>query len=131
MYTPDRLALIAKEAAKEGSVFSLDDRLGLINDAMALSKAGQAKLSSALTLIDSWRGEKECKVLRLPSSSDETAEAMDILLFFKKKDLVLQSIGNGLSSLVSIWWEHPKIVDKLNTLRRVRHDSFQHFTLSR
>ena len=79
MYTPDRLALIAKEAAKEGSVFSLDDRLGLINDVMALSKAGQAKLSSALTLIDSWRGEKECKVLRLPSSSDETAEAMDIL----------------------------------------------------
>jgi aminopeptidase 2 len=51
---------MAKEAAREGSVLSLDDRLGLLNDAMALSKAGLAKLSGALTLIDLWRGEKEC-----------------------------------------------------------------------
>ena len=60
LYTPERLVLIAKEAAREGSVFSLNDRLGLINDTMALSKAGLAKLSSALTMIDLWRGETEC-----------------------------------------------------------------------
>ncbi|KAF8797340.1 zincin, partial [Phlegmacium glaucopus] len=92
LYTPDRLVIIAKEAAREGSVLSLDDRLGLLNDTMALSKAGLAKLSSALTLIDLWREEKEY--------------------------LVWQGIGNSLSSLVSIWWEHPEIVDKLNTFRR-------------
>ena len=59
LYTPERLVLIAKEAAREGSVFSLNDRLGLMNDAMALSKAGLAKLSSALTMIDLWREETE------------------------------------------------------------------------
>ncbi|KAF8803558.1 hypothetical protein BYT27DRAFT_7214560 [Phlegmacium glaucopus] len=32
--------------------------------------------------------------------------------------LRVYSIGNSLSSLVSIWWEHPEIVDKLNTFRR-------------
>jgi len=63
-----------------------------VNDVMALSKAGLAKLSSALTLIDLWRGEKEY--------------------------LVWQGIADGLSNLVSIWWEHPKVVHKLNTFRR-------------
>ena len=36
-----------------------------------------------------------------------------------------EGIGNSLSNLISIWWEHPKIVDKLNMFRRVRVDSFQ------
>jgi aminopeptidase 2 len=51
------------EAAKqEGtSVFSLNDRIGLVHDAMALSKAGLAKLSSALTLVDGLKGETECE----------------------------------------------------------------------
>ncbi|KAF8151622.1 hypothetical protein B0H34DRAFT_135147 [Crassisporium funariophilum] len=40
LYTPERLALIAAEAAKENSPFSLDDRIGLVHDVMALSKAG-------------------------------------------------------------------------------------------
>jgi len=35
-------------------------------------------------------------------------------------DLVWSSIGENLSSLVSIWWEHSEIVDKLNAFRRVR-----------
>jgi len=63
LYTPERLTKIAKEAAKpEGeSIFSLNDRIGLVHDAMALSKAGLAKLSSALTLVDVLRGEKECE----------------------------------------------------------------------
>ena len=60
LYTPERLALIAAEAAKENSVFSLEDRMGLVQDAMALSKAGLAKVSSALTLVDTWKNEKEC-----------------------------------------------------------------------
>ena len=80
LYTPDRLALIAKEAAKEGSIFSLEDRLGLITDAMALSRAGLAKVTSALTLIDLWRGEKECKFLLLPSSCGKADKTMNILL---------------------------------------------------
>ncbi|KAF8162999.1 leucyl aminopeptidase [Crassisporium funariophilum] len=92
LYTPERLALIAAEAAKENSPFSLDDRIGLVHDVMALSKAGLAKVSSALTLVDLWKGEKEY--------------------------LVWQGIGDNLSGLISVWWEHPEVVDKLNAFRR-------------
>jgi aminopeptidase 2 len=45
------------------SVFSLNDRIGLVHDAMALSKAGFAKLSSALTLVERLKGETECESL--------------------------------------------------------------------
>ena len=61
LYTPERLTAIAAEAAKERSTFSLDDRLGLVHDVFALAKAGLAKASSALTLVDLWKNEKECK----------------------------------------------------------------------
>ena len=62
LYTPERLASISAEAAKDKSIFSLDDRLGLVHDAFALSNAGLAKVSSALTLVDLWKNEKECEV---------------------------------------------------------------------
>lgn len=62
LYTPERLAQIAAEAAKENSAFSLEDRLGLVFDSMALSKAGLAKLSSALTLVELLKNEKECEL---------------------------------------------------------------------
>lgn len=60
LYTPERLSKIAAEATKEDSIFSLNDRLGLVQDAMALSKAGLLKLSGALTLVDIFKNEKEC-----------------------------------------------------------------------
>ena len=53
--------LEAEEAAKEGSVFTLDDRIGLVHDAFALANAGFAKVSSALTLVQRLRNEKECR----------------------------------------------------------------------
>ncbi|TFK42895.1 peptidase family M1-domain-containing protein [Crucibulum laeve] len=92
LYTPERLTKIAKEAAKEDSAFSLNDRIGLVYDAMALSKAGLAKLSSALTLVDILRNEKE--------------------------HLVWVGIAESVSNLVTIWWEHPQIVEQLNAFRR-------------
>lgn len=62
LYEPERLAKIAEEAAKVKSVFTLNDRLGLVYDSVALSKAGLAKVSSALTLLDTLgKNEKECK----------------------------------------------------------------------
>lgn len=57
LYTPNHLVLIAKEAAREGSILSLSDRLGLVGDAMALSKAGLAKVL--------WRGENKSFAPRL------------------------------------------------------------------
>jgi len=60
LYTPERLAKIATEAAKENSIFTLNDRIGLVHDSMALAQAGFAKLSSALNLVHILRSEKEC-----------------------------------------------------------------------
>ncbi len=62
LYEPERLAKIAEEAARDNSVFTLNDRLGLVYDSLALSKAGLAKVSSALTLFDILgKTEKDCK----------------------------------------------------------------------
>lgn len=61
LYTPERLSKIATEAAKEDSVFSLNDRIGLLYDVSELSKAGLSKLSAFLTLVDTWRNEANCK----------------------------------------------------------------------
>ncbi|EPQ58615.1 hypothetical protein GLOTRDRAFT_36981 [Gloeophyllum trabeum ATCC 11539] len=92
LYSPERLAKIASEAAKENSLFSLSDRMGLIHDAIALSKAGFAKISSALTLMDILRKEKEF--------------------------LVRDSIADNLSDLRKIWFEHPEIRDPLAQFAR-------------
>lgn len=66
MYTPERLTKIAVEAAREGSSFSFNDRIGLVYDAFALAQAGFAKLSSAFSLVDILRNEQECE---FPSSN--------------------------------------------------------------
>ncbi|KDR73449.1 hypothetical protein GALMADRAFT_71758 [Galerina marginata CBS 339.88] len=92
LYTPERLTQIAAEAAKEHSAFSLEDRMGLVYDTMSLSRAGLAKLSSALTLVELLKNEKEY--------------------------LVWQGIGENLGDLKSIWWEHPEITAKLDAFRR-------------
>lgn len=60
LYTRERLSLIATEAAKEDSIFTLEDRIGLVHDAVALSKAGLLRLSSSLDLIAKLKNEKDC-----------------------------------------------------------------------
>lgn len=114
LYTPERLTEIAKEAAKPKgeSIFSLNDRIGLVHDAMALSKAGLAKLSSALTLVDVLREEKECE--DGPKHSEPLRSLQLVVL-----DLVWFGIAENLDGLISIWWEHPELVDQLNAFRRV------------
>lgn len=93
LYSPERLAKIAAEAAKNNSCFSLNDRIGLVYDAMALAKAGFAKVSSALTL-------------------------MDILRRNEKEYLVWNGMSGSLNQLMSIWWEQPHVVDLLDAFRR-------------
>lgn len=61
LYTPERLSKIAAEAAREGSSFTLDDRIGLLYDTFALLKAGLVQVSSALDLVETLRNEKECE----------------------------------------------------------------------
>ncbi|RXW20987.1 hypothetical protein EST38_g4846 [Candolleomyces aberdarensis] len=92
LYTPERLVKIAEEASKKDSVFGVNDRVGLVYDVLALSKSGLAPLSSALTVVDKLKDETEY--------------------------LVWDGIGDSISGLVSIWWENPEVVDKLNAFRR-------------
>ncbi|KAG9226085.1 hypothetical protein CCMSSC00406_0004996 [Pleurotus cornucopiae] len=92
LYTPERLAKIAEEAAKEPSPFSLNDRIGLVHDSMQLARAGHAKLSSALTLVSGLRNEQEY--------------------------LVWSGIAENLGSLASIWWENDQAIELINNFRR-------------
>ncbi|ETW82731.1 Metallo peptidase M1 [Heterobasidion irregulare TC 32-1] len=92
LYTPERLAAIAQEAARADSVFSLNDRIGLVHDAMALAKAGFLDVSAALTLVHILREEREF--------------------------LVWDSISENLSRVVDTWWENDAVVEKLNAFRR-------------
>ncbi|KDQ59543.1 hypothetical protein JAAARDRAFT_33120 [Jaapia argillacea MUCL 33604] len=92
LYTPDRLAKIAAEAAKKDSIFPLNDRIGLVHDALVLSRAGFAKLSSALTVMSLLKNEEEF--------------------------LVWDSIANNLQVLKSTWFEHQETVDLLDDFTR-------------
>jgi aminopeptidase 2 len=67
LYSPERLSKIATEAVKEQSIFSLNDRISFVHDIIALSKSGHSSVSSALTLTDMLRNEKECKTLSVDS----------------------------------------------------------------
>ncbi|KAL1741717.1 hypothetical protein HDZ31DRAFT_44813 [Schizophyllum fasciatum] len=91
VYTPKRFAGLVHEAAKEDSLFTLDDRMGLVHDAFATARAGLAPLSSALDLVEALKDEQEY--------------------------LVWACIASNLDALSSIWWEHADIVQKLNALR--------------
>ncbi|CDO74865.1 hypothetical protein BN946_scf185004.g15 [Trametes cinnabarina] len=91
-YSADRLVKLGQQAAAPGSPFSLSDRIGLVSDALALSKAGYTSVSSALELISALRNEKEY--------------------------LVWDAIGSKLSSIASTWWENEHVVELLNALRR-------------
>jgi len=88
LYTPEIAARISTEAAKPNSIFSLDDRIGLVLDSVALAKAGLADTSSMFTLIDSLSGEKEY--------------------------LVWKSISDVISQVAAAWWENEGIISLLN-----------------
>lgn len=117
LYTPERLSAIAKEAGKpKDSLFTFEDRIGLINDSPALAKAGLVQLSSTLTLIDNFRDETE-----------STYQLMDCaflrFVYMMYIALVWESIAESLTTLVSTWWEHENIITHLNAFRRVSWNS--------
>ncbi|KAJ7066128.1 leucyl aminopeptidase [Mycena amicta] len=86
LYSSDRLNKLALASAK----YDLRDRIGMMNDAMALAKAGFAPVSSALTLIEGLAGDSEY--------------------------LVLEGIAANITSVLDSWWEHEYIVEQLNKL---------------
>ncbi|KAG9123895.1 Aminopeptidase 2 mitochondrial [Ceratobasidium sp. 392] len=92
-YTPERLAKLGEEAARENSAFGLEDRVGLVSDAMVLARAGYGKTSGGLSLISCLRGETE--------------------------HLVWEGIASHLNTLEKVWWEQPKeTIDTIKAFRR-------------
>jgi len=61
LYPEERLSRIAHEAAQGDAISSLNDRIGLVHDAMALAKSGYATVSSALKVVDIFRNETDCQ----------------------------------------------------------------------
>ncbi|CAE6452278.1 unnamed protein product [Rhizoctonia solani] len=92
-YSPDRLTKLGEEAARSGSVFSLEDRVGLVSDAMVLARAGYGKTSGGLSLISGLRGETE--------------------------HLVWEGISSHLNTIEKVWWEQPtEVFETLKAFRR-------------
>lgn len=85
-YAPETLARLGKEAGREGSAFTVNDRIGLVDDAVTLAKSGHAKTSGALSLLNELKGEKENEVWT--------------------------AITAALASLRSVWWEQDPAVLK-------------------
>lgn len=75
LYTPDITAKISAEAAKPNSIFSLNDRIGLVIDSVALAKAGFSDTGSMFTLINGLRGEKECRRFYISGSMSFGADS--------------------------------------------------------
>ncbi|KZV81200.1 hypothetical protein EXIGLDRAFT_779983 [Exidia glandulosa HHB12029] len=90
-YTPERWLKIAEEAARPNSVFTLEDRMGLVSDAFELAQAGYTKTSSALDLAAGLENESEY--------------------------LVWTSISSSLGSLINVWWEQKPEYDQLKAFR--------------
>ncbi|KAF7322818.1 Aminopeptidase [Mycena chlorophos] len=93
LYSPERLAKIAAAAGKDGSVFKLEDRMGLLYDIMAFSRAGLAQPSGLLTVISAL-GANE------------------------KEYLMWSSIAEALGGLMTTFWESPDIVESLRAFTR-------------
>ncbi|EPS94689.1 hypothetical protein FOMPIDRAFT_101532 [Fomitopsis schrenkii] len=87
LYLQDRLVKIGQEAAKTSSPFSIEDRIGLVDDAFALSKAGYSDVSAALALTDVLRNEAEF--------------------------VVWDSIHQNLELVRNTWWEHEGITKSI------------------
>lgn len=116
-YTPERLKKIGEEAAREGSSFSLEDRMGLVADAVILAKAGSSKTSAALDLIESLKGEKECE--------PNAALCCDQSLILLDVDLVWSAIESQIAKVNKILWEQPEEVrENFKAFRRVRSQAY-------
>ncbi|GJE97965.1 ERAP1-like C-terminal domain-containing protein [Phanerochaete sordida] len=92
LYSPGRLAKIAQAVAMSNSIFSLEDKLGLLLDTLELSKAGYSPTSSALTLYNIFRDEHDRQIW--------------------------QSVADGISDMTSTWFEHSDIVKDLDAFSR-------------
>lgn len=93
LYTPERLSKLGDEASKKNSALSLNDRIGLVQDAFVLAKSGYGPTSGALNLISKLSAETE--------------------------NLVWKEISTGLAEIADVCWEQDqKTRDAIDKLTR-------------
>lgn len=92
---PKRVGMIAREALKKNSGFSLEDKLGLMIDAIELERTGypDTKLSSVLDLYEIFRKEEDY--------------------------CILSTIADGLNHISSVWFQDGDIIRDLDHFRRI------------
>lgn len=93
LYSSERLAKLGDEAGRKDSAFSINDRMGLVQDAAVLASSGYSKTSGALTLISKLANEEE--------------------------NLVWNEISTALGKISGAWWDQPENVrEGINKFRR-------------
>jgi len=85
-YEPQVLKQLGAWATVQNSAFSLEDRMGLVNDAITLAKAGTSPTTGALDLIAGLKNETE--------------------------NLVWESIASTIVSVRGLLWEQPPELQK-------------------
>lgn len=95
-YSPDRLTKLGAEAAKKESLYSLEDRVGLIGDAFTLAKYGYGETSGALSLMKALAGDESY--------------------------LVNSAAAGNVGELSSTWFEEPE--DVRAAIKKFRRDFF-------
>ncbi|GAA6024593.1 hypothetical protein JCM8202_005070 [Rhodotorula sphaerocarpa] len=98
LYPTSRLSKLGAEAGKgKSSAFSLNDRMGLVQDAAVTASSGYSKTSGSLELLSQMKGEGE--------------------------NLVWKEVSTALGSIISTWWEQP--TDVREALAKFRRDLFK------
>ena len=96
LYTAEHLQKLGRAAARDHDAFSIEDRVGLLGDALTLSQAGYASTSSWLDL---------CEALQHVESY-----------------LVMNTSAAGFAELADVWWEQPE--DVREGIRKLRADLY-------
>lgn len=117
LYPESRIAKIAEAASQQNPIVSLEDRIGLVNDATALAQAGMAKTSSALSLIKSFVWEKKCRIC-------VKFKGWTKLMFHI--DLGNQGMADAIVQITLVFGEKAKIRAGLKELRRVSLSLYRH-----
>ncbi|KZT39817.1 hypothetical protein SISSUDRAFT_1060871 [Sistotremastrum suecicum HHB10207 ss-3] len=91
-YSTERAQAIAKEAAKEGSIFKTEDRIGLVSDTLALAQASLSDTSSLLNVIELFKDDKE--------------------------NLGWTAMNDAITKLVNIFWEDEELSEGLRIFQQ-------------
>lgn len=111
-YSTERAQAIAKEAAKEDSIFKTEDRIGLVSDTLALAQASLSDTSSLLNVIELFKDDKESKHLKWILLHSFELMRLD-------QDLGWTAMNDAITKLFNIFWEDEELSEGLRIFQQV------------